>query len=931
MVLKLLAGFGVVLLLTGLAGWIGLHAAGRAGDRAERIVEREVAGSNLLGELGTHAARVREQALLHALADTPAKRSEIEAEIALHDAEVSVALDELELPWADSPVKLAGLERVRAAWQRYTAARDELTLEAGRSGRRDEAQIAAQGRVGELFDEVVAEIAGLMAVNEGAAAARVVEIRDANDRARRWALLAIGGGILLGVAVAFGVARHVAGGIRRVTDAARRIEAGDLGHRVETSARDELGELAASFNATARTLETKARTKALVAGLGEAALERGSLDEILETAARGVAAALGVDYVKVLELSPEGGALLLRAGVGWRDGEVGSATVPASTCSQAGYTLTRGEPVVTEDLGTESRFEPPELLERHGVRSGISVTVSGSDGAPFGVLGAHSRSPRAYSRDEVDLLEEVAEVLGAAVRRQRAEEALRASEASLRLAQAIAHVGGWERRFGPDALAWSDETYRIYGYEPGEVRADMDLVESRVHPEDRGIVTDAVDGARYDGQAYDIEFRVVRPDGSQRVVRERGEHGGAEIVRGTVQDVTERRQLEQQLRQSQKLEAIGRLAGGIAHDFNNILTAITGYAELVLDRVDPGDPLREDCEEIRAAAERAAGLTRQLLAFSRRQMLQPRLTDLGELVGRTVGMLGRLLGEDVEIETHADPALAPVLVDPTQLEQVLLNLAVNARDAMPAGGRLTIEVAGARLDAGYALSHAEVEPGAYVLLTVSDTGVGMDEETKTRIFEPFFTTKETGTGLGLATVYGIVGQSGGHVFVYSEPGRGTTFKIYLPVARGEAAADDPEAPEPSRLTGSETILLVEDDDALRRLACRLLRRSGYTVLEARDAREGERVSREYRAGIDLLVTDVVLPGETGRELAARLAAVRPGLRVLFISGYTENAIAHHGVLDPDVDLLEKPFSPEALLRRVRRSLDEPATGAPGRD
>lgn len=928
MALKLLAGFAAVLVVTGLVGWIGLRAAGDAGDRAERIVERELAALMMLGRVSDDVERVRAQVLLHVLADTPAERGAIEGELASLDATVAEGLDGLAALW-DDPAKLQGLERLRAAWEGYASARDDLTLAAGRAGERGEAEQAAEGRVRTLFEAVEAELDSLVVVNEAAAAVRIVEIDDANDRARRWTLLAIGGGILLGAAVALGVARHVAGGIRRVTDAARRIEAGELGYRVETSARDELGELAASFNATARKLETEARTKALVAGLGEAALEEGTLEEILETAVRGVAAALGIEHVKVLELLPGGEELLLRAGVGWREGEVGSATVPTGPGSQAGYTLARGEPVVTGDVGTESRFERPELLERHGVRSGISVTISGSNGIPFGVLGAHSRSPRAYSRDEVDLLEEVAEVLGAAVRRQRAEEALRASEASLRQAQAIAHVGSWERRFGPDAVAWSDETYRIYGYEPREIPVDIELVEARVHAEDRESVRDAVDRARYDGQAYDIEFRVLRPDGSQRVVRERGEHAGAETVRGTVQDVTERRQLEQQLRQSQKLEAIGRLAGGIAHDFNNILTAITGYAELALDRIGPDDPLRADCEEIRTAAERAAGLTRQLLAFSRRQVLQPRLTDLGDLVGRTVGMLDRLLGEDVEIETHIDADLAPVVVDPTQLEQVLLNLAVNAREAMPAGGRLTIEAAGAELDPGYALGHAEVEPGAYVLLTVSDTGVGMDEQTKSRIFEPFFTTKETGTGLGLATVYGIVGQSGGHVFVYSEPGRGTTFKIYLPVAWGEAHPGGGEETQPERLTGSETILLVEDDDALRRLAWRVLRRGGYTVIEARDAREGERASREYRAGIDLLVTDVVLPGETGRDLAARLVAARPGLRVLFISGYTENAIVHHGVLDPDVALLEKPFSPETLLRRVRQRLDGPATGAPG--
>ncbi|HXV87148.1 MAG TPA: ATP-binding protein, partial [Gemmatimonadales bacterium] len=389
-------------------------------------------------------------------------------------------------------------------------------------------------------------------------------------------------------------------------------------------------------------------------------------------------------------------------------------------------------------------------------------------------------------------------------------------------------------------------------------------------------------------------------------------------------DVTNQRRLEEQCRQSQKMEAIGQLAGGVAHDFNNILTAITGYSELVLTELADDSPLRADVAEIRKAADRAAVLTRQLLAFGRKQILAPRVLNLNQLVAGLDGLLRRTLGENIDIVTQLDPDLESVRADPGQLEQVIVNLAVNARDAMPEGGKLTIETRNVDLDESYALEHLPVEPGRFVLLAVSDTGVGMSEDTMAHIFEPFYTTKEKGkgTGLGLATVYGIVKQSDGFIWVYSEPGQGATFKIYLPLVE---AAPEAEARAAAAAVkgGNETILLVEDEAGVRALARRVLHGLGYAVLEAGDSGAAEILAGGYDGVIHLLVTDVVLPSGGGRQLADRLVSRRPGLRVLYMSGYTQNAIVHRGILEARTAFLHKPFSPQDLAARVRQVLDEP--------
>ncbi|HEX8845149.1 MAG TPA: PAS domain S-box protein [Pyrinomonadaceae bacterium] len=393
-------------------------------------------------------------------------------------------------------------------------------------------------------------------------------------------------------------------------------------------------------------------------------------------------------------------------------------------------------------------------------------------------------------------------------------------------------------------------------------------------------------------------------------------------VQGIARDVTERKELEGQLRQAQKMEAAGKLAGGVAHDFNNLLTVINGYSNLTLRRLTAEDPLRLNVEEIRKAGERAAGLTRQLLAFSRKQVLQPKVIDLNGVVREVEKMLRRLIGEDIELRAALGPGLGRVKADPGQIEQVLMNLAVNARDAMPRGGKLTIGTENVYLDEEYAAHHAAVAPGHHVMLAVSDTGSGMDEETRARIFEPFFTTKEAGkgTGLGLSTVYGIVKQSGGHIWVYSEVGRGTTFKIYLPRV-GEDAQEYRQTPEPAeRFWGAETILLAEDDEMVRTMTHVILTERGYRVLAAANGTAALSVCEQAEGPIHLLLTDVVMPGMSGRELADRLARLRPEMKVLFMSGYTDDAIVHHGVLDEGVNFIQKPFTPDALARKVREVL-----------
>ena len=452
--------------------------------------------------------------------------------------------------------------------------------------------------------------------------------------------------------------------------------------------------------------------------------------------------------------------------------------------------------------------------------------------------------------------------------------------------------------------------------------------EEAVHPEDRRRVQAEWEQSLTRDVPFRSEYRIQRPDGAvssvlTQGVAEKYDDGKEPCYVGTITDITERKNLEEQLHQSQKMEAIGRLAGGVAHDFNNLLMVIKGYSELPLSKMNREDPLRKNLEEIQRAADRAASLTQQLLSFSREAVLERRVLDLNPIVMDVERMLGRLIGEDIDLMTVPAVKLGKVKANPGKLEQILLNLAVNARDAMPRGGKLTIETANVDLGEIYVRQHTGVPPGSYVMLAVSDTGNGMDAETQSRIFEPFFTTKDRGkgTGLGLSTVYGIVKQSGGYVWVYSEPGRGSTFKIYLP--RVEEIAESPAAGAvPVGLAGgTETVLIVEDEAPVRRLARDFLELNGYRVLEASDGKDALRFGREHGGPIHALVTDIVMPGMSGLELARRHLSLHPKSKVLYMSGYTDDSLVRQNGFEQDAVFLQKPFSMETLARRLRDLLD----------
>lgn len=394
---------------------------------------------------------------------------------------------------------------------------------------------------------------------------------------------------------------------------------------------------------------------------------------------------------------------------------------------------------------------------------------------------------------------------------------------------------------------------------------------------------------------------------------------------GISRDITDRKHLEEQLAISQKMEAVGRLAGGIAHDFNNLLGVIMGYSGLLQESFPEGDPRNRKLQQIWKAGDRAASLTRQLLAFSRKQVVKPRVLDLTALISELSKMLSRILRDDIELVAILRPETGCIKADPGQIEQVIINLVVNARDAMPQGGKVIIETANTELDEHYSRSHPAVRPGPYVMIAVSDTGLGMDSKTQARIFEPFFTTKEQGrgTGLGLATVYGIVKQSEGNIWVYSQVGKGTVFKLYFPRSDEPTQVVETDRAEMASLCGSETILLAEDAEELRELTQLLLEKNGYTVLAANSTQEVMDLAEKQDRPIHLLLTDVVMPTTNGRELADRLKVKYPGMRVLYMSGYTSDAIVHHGVLEPGIFFLEKPFSEEGLMRKLREALDHP--------
>jgi len=552
----------------------------------------------------------------------------------------------------------------------------------------------------------------------------------------------------------------------------------------------------------------------------------------------------------------------------------------------------------------------------------------------------HKDGAYRWVRDEQRLIrnhkEEPVEIVGAWVdvtRQRQADEALLEANQALKSLVQTSPLAIVALDLQGDVKSWNAAAERIFGWAEGAVIGRR----SPIIPEDRleefqkfldltrrGETFTEFETVRLKEDGSDIEVSVSAApliDGNGNV------HGSVEVIA----DITGRKLLEEQFRQSQKMEAIGRLAGGVAHDFNNLLTAIIGYSQMVLARLRPEDPMRKDIGEIEKAGHRAAGLTSQLLAFSRRQVIQLKVLDLNAVVVEVSKLLNRLIGEDIQLKTSLNPETGFVKADRGQIEQIIVNLAVNARDAMPGGGCLRVELSNIDLDDAYAAEHVDASAGPYVMLAISDDGCGMDKQTLLQVFEPFFTTKEQGkgTGLGLSTVFGIVKQSGGHIGLSSEPGKGTSFKVYLPrleeaVSRRESGALQVECP-----VGSETILLVEDEEAVRRLTHDVLEASGYTVLDACDGVEARHLCVKHEDPIHLLLTDVVMLGPSGREVAEDLAPLRPDMKVLYMSGYLDDAIGYHGVLDEDLPFLPKPFTRQALLGKVREVLDTAVGQSPG--
>jgi len=589
------------------------------------------------------------------------------------------------------------------------------------------------------------------------------------------------------------------------------------------------------------------------------------------------------------------------------------------------YVLRTGEAV----LATPEVFE--ELQSRGEVELLGSPSVDWM-GVPlragnqtFGVLVVQSyhEDVRFGERDK-EILTFVSQQLASAIDHKRHEEALRHSEARYRSLVQSAVYGIYRASIDGRFLDVNPALIHMLGYDSAEdiVRLDPQqdvFLEPSAH-------SHLMQEFQRTGKLDSAEVRWKKKDGTAITVRLSGRSADAVDDRDATleiiaEDVTERRALEDQFRQAQKMEAVGRLAGGVAHDFNNLLMVVSGYTEVLLEDLKESDPLLPKVQAIQQAADRATTLTRQLLAFSRKQLLELKVVDVNAIVADMERLLRPLIGENIDLTTRLSPNLGHTRADAGQLEQVIMNLVVNAKDAMPTGGRIVIQTSEEELDA-VRREHSLIQPGSYILLSVSDTGAGMDKETQSRIFEPFFTTKEKGkgTGLGLSTVYGIVKQSGGYIFAHSESGAGTTFRIYLPKVL-DLAGQPGVAKQPQVATGgSETVLLVEDEESVRELVRETLKSKGYSVMEAPDGIQGMKVAESFDGKIDILITDVAMPGMSGHELAKRVAASRPGIKILFLSGYTEDAIIHEGVLDPGTAFLQKPFTLQALARKVREVL-----------
>lgn len=654
---------------------------------------------------------------------------------------------------------------------------------------------------------------------------------------------------------------------------------------------------------------------------------------ILDTIARGVEEIMPAARASILLLDAEGQHLRHGAAPSlpaeYNRAIDGAPIGPsAGSCGTAAW---RRAPVVVADILTDPLWaDYRHLAESFGLRACWSMPVMDRTGKVLATVAVYYDHPRAPEPQDIELVSQVSHLIGIAVEHDRKEQALRASEERFRyVAQATADAI-WDWDLGTDAIWWSSGMRTLFGHDLATLEPDSTSWTSRIHPEDKDAVLVSIkDAIAGNARQWEASYRFLRSDGSYATVVDRGfvirdAQGTAIRMVGGMTDVTERLALEERLRQSQRMESVGQLTGGVAHDFNNLLTVILGNAELLSDELVADARQRMLAEMIASAAQRGAELTQRLLAFARRQALEPKITDINRLVAGMDGLLRRALGEQVEIEVIRGAGLWPALVDAGQLENALLNLCLNARDAMPRGGRLTIETANAHLTHDYTSQYPELRPGQYVMLAVSDTGTGIAPEHLRRVFEPFFTTKEKGkgTGLGLSMVYGFIKQTGGHVNIYSEPGQGTTVRMYLPRTTGTVQAEDSEHGSPDTHSGSATILLVEDDELVRRYAQDQLTSLGYAVIVAENGALALDILRE-RPDIDLLFTDVIMPGGmSGRQLADAARELRPSLKVLYTSGYTENAIVHHGRLDPGVELLGKPYRRSDLAHKIRQVLDK---------
>jgi len=552
------------------------------------------------------------------------------------------------------------------------------------------------------------------------------------------------------------------------------------------------------------------------------------------------------------------------------------------------------------------------------------ILISGTLGEELAI-----ESLKAGAKDYVlkQRLYRLPHVVKRALEEAAAEDALRESEERYQLH--FENVGDViytvDRDFRITSMSPSVE--RIIGYKPEELIGlrigETGLLPPEYHERAYSNTKRVLAGERVGPTEYEFiakdGTRVIAEVSGAPIIKDGKVIGGIDVAR----DITEHRQLEDQFRQAQKMEAIGQLTGGIAHDFNNLLTAIIGHAQLALHTAEESSPIYKDLQEVEKAGQAAANLTRQLLAFSRKQVIRPQVMDINYELEGMKKLLQKLIREDIDLQIKPSPELRRIMADPSQVEQVIVNLVVNARDAMPGGGRIILETANSELDEDYANAHQGVKPGRYVMLAVSDTGCGMRKEVREHIFDPFFTTKPEGqgTGLGLSTVYGIAKQHGGNIWVYSEEGYGTTFKVYLPVAETQVESERP-AKDKSTPRGSETILVVEDEEVVRNVAVRILSNLGYTVLEASNGRQALELLEEEKAAPDLLVTDVIMPNMGGEELAEEYRRRFPGAKIIFMSGYADGAIQQNGLLMPGVELLDKPFSPPSLAQKVRKVLDE---------